>query len=98
MPAPDRVRRCLAAQRDRKDPQTHLAKEFQHAESHRPGDCVVASSESDSKEINKIRLWHIARHGRACPGHPRPCSLAARKTWMAGTSPAMTENESISSY
>ena len=31
------------------------------------------------------------RHGRACPGHPRlTCDTAASKTWMAGTSPAMT--------
>jgi hypothetical protein len=30
---------------------------------------------------------------RLCPGHPRLNSTATRKTWMAGTSPAMTENE-----
>src|SRR5207302_2551117 len=29
-------------------------------------------------------LAQEARHGRACPGHPRPSSAAA-KTWMAGT-------------
>src|SRR5258708_35119014 len=28
----------------------------------------------------------------ARPGHPRLNSLTIRKTWMAGTSPAMTEN------
>src|SRR5690349_5810748 len=28
-------------------------------------------------------------HARACPGHPRLSSVAA-KTWMAGTSPAIT--------
>jgi len=25
-------------------------------------------------------------------GHPRPRDASARKTWMAGTRPAMTEN------
>src|SRR5205085_9864459 len=44
-----------------------------------------------TQEETIIRLRHIVRHARACPGQPRPCSLAARKTWMAGTSPAMTE-------
>src|SRR5689334_9990460 len=34
-----------------------------------------------------------ARHGRACPGHPR---LAARsKTWMPGTRPGMTKAETM---
>src|ERR1700687_2329349 len=33
----------------------------------------------------------LARHARPCAGHPRPCSITARKAWMAGTSPAMTE-------
>jgi hypothetical protein len=28
---------------------------------------------------------------RLCPGHPRLLALAARKTWIAGTSPAMTK-------
>jgi hypothetical protein len=32
------------------------------------------------------------RHARACPGHPRLNSVAIRKTWMTGTSPAMTRN------
>src|SRR6266478_7535364 len=32
-------------------------------------------------------LW---RHARACPGHPRFGGVVTRKTWMAGTSPAMT--------
>src|SRR5436190_10560906 len=31
----------------------------------------------------------LLRHGRACPGHPRPRSHRAR-TWMPGTSPGMT--------
>ena len=32
---------------------------------------------------------HPRRHARACPGHPRLC-FDKCKTWMAGTSPAMT--------
>src|SRR6266849_2518348 len=32
-----------------------------------------------------------ARLRARCPGHPRLNSVAARKTWMAGTSPAMTK-------
>ena len=32
----------------------------------------------------------LARHARACPGHPRLTAFASRKTWMAGTGPAMT--------
>src|SRR5260370_4935895 len=35
----------------------------------------------------------LRRHARACRGHPRLSrGLSARKTWMAGTSPAMTRN------
>src|SRR5450432_1822805 len=36
-----------------------------------------------------MTVLHFARHGRACPGHPRPCLTS--KTWMPGTSPGMTE-------
>src|SRR5712664_1740973 len=31
------------------------------------------------------------RHARACPGHARLNSVAARKTWMAGTKPGHDE-------
>src|SRR4051794_49404 len=34
------------------------------------------------------------RHHRACPGDPRPGFVTAAKTWMAGTSPAMTTADS----
>jgi hypothetical protein len=35
----------------------------------------------------------LRRHARACRGHPRLYGLAStNKTWMAGTSPAMTSN------
>src|SRR5260370_18041844 len=40
-----------------------------------------------------MALTSETRHARACPGHPRLNILTARKTWMAGTSPAMTVNE-----
>src|ERR1700687_4239803 len=33
----------------------------------------------------------MSRHARACAGHPRPFNHIEKKTWMAGTSPAMTE-------
>src|SRR5688572_21509037 len=32
----------------------------------------------------------LVRHARPCAGHPRPDHAAARKSWMAGSSPAMT--------
>src|SRR5581483_2668417 len=36
------------------------------------------------------------RHARPCAGHPRLCFKDSRKTWMAGTSPAMTKKDSSS--
>jgi hypothetical protein len=41
---------------------------------------------------NEIGLSRGIRHARACPGHPRLRFRKARKTWMAGTSLAMTRN------
>src|SRR6266852_408331 len=38
------------------------------------------------------------RHGRACPGHPRPCLTERRKTWMPGTSPGMTAGKSAAPH
>jgi hypothetical protein len=35
------------------------------------------------------------RHGRACRGHPRLHSTRRSKTWMAGTSPAMTVSAGV---
>ena len=35
----------------------------------------------------------LVRHARACPGHATSCCFVAAKTWMAGTSPAMTDIE-----
>jgi hypothetical protein len=58
----------------------------------------ACSQSLTQKAINEFGHWRLARHARPCAGHPRPCSLTARKTWMAGTSPAMTKSESISSY
>src|SRR6476619_5680146 len=38
-------------------------------------------------------LWsRVARLRAGCPGHPRLDGVAARKTWIAGSSPAMTNN------
>ena len=37
----------------------------------------------------RIESYRISHHARACRGHPRLHGLAT-KTWMAGTSPAMT--------
>src|SRR6267142_4729423 len=37
----------------------------------------------------------LARHARACPGHPRLTAFARRKTWMAGTGPAMTTSRNF---
>jgi hypothetical protein len=51
------------------------------------------------RRIGKTALEHFCdmvqfayrRHARACRGHPRlSCGHSASKTWMAGTSPAMT--------
>jgi hypothetical protein len=44
----------------------------------------------------------LNRYARACRGHPRLEAYANTKTWMAGTSPAMTKkhfnvNQSCSS-
>jgi len=39
--------------------------------------------------VNSARR-HQVRHGRIYSGHPRLNSIATSKTWMAGTSPAMT--------
>ncbi len=36
-----------------------------------------------------LNASYICRHARACAGHPRLLLLRSR-TWMAGTSPAMT--------
>jgi hypothetical protein len=35
------------------------------------------------------------RHARPRAGHPRLDSITAKKTWMAGTGPAMTEKYDI---
>src|SRR6185437_9365381 len=38
------------------------------------------------------------RHARPCAGHPRLDRIARRKTWMAGTSPAMTDEWSLDDH
>src|SRR5207237_1049212 len=43
------------------------------------------------KAAHGIGPYAKVRHARACPGHPRLGRRRGRKTWMAGTSPAMTK-------
>jgi hypothetical protein len=45
--------------------------------------------------VNEMGLFGKIRHARPCAGHPRLAGAAARKTWMAGTSPAMTKKRVI---
>jgi hypothetical protein len=40
------------------------------------------------------RHWILTRHARPCSGHPR-LELPQTKSWMAGTSPAMTACGSV---
>src|SRR5580704_5178263 len=40
-------------------------------------------------------MQNKSRQARASPGHPRLKNVAARKTWMPGTSPAMTREEAL---
>jgi hypothetical protein len=52
---------------------------------------MVISSRVVSRFENLLRSRAFQlRHARLYAGHPRLCSPAASKTWMAGTSPAMT--------
>jgi len=44
------------------------------------------------RNVHEMGLYLKVRHARACPGHPRLGGTSARKTWMAGTSPAMTKD------
>jgi hypothetical protein len=43
---------------------------------------------NDQKSYQSYEM--VTRHARPCAGHPRLILLDAPKTWMAGTSPAMT--------
>jgi hypothetical protein len=47
------------------------------------------------KATNEIRPFHQHRHARLHAGHPRLCFKDVQKTWMAGTSPAMTKKDFI---
>src|SRR6266496_693033 len=47
------------------------------------------SSECVARAIFNERWIKLSRHARPCAGHPR-LSWDATRTWMAGTSPAMT--------
>ena len=46
---------------------------------------------SSARSCFETRPSGQARHARPCAGHPRLTALKSRKTWMAGTSPAMTK-------
>jgi hypothetical protein len=50
----------------------------------------VTDSPSVGTRISAMIVFPF-RHARACRGHPRLCDTTARTTWMAGTSPAMTQ-------
>src|SRR5204862_6103184 len=50
-----------------------------------------ARTEAKRVERAEVMLRSLLRHARPCAGHPRLHRAAARETWMAGTSPAMTE-------
>jgi len=60
--------------------------------------CENNESNQKSERVKRIQMLVMpgqkreARLRARCPGHPRLKSVAARKAWMAGTSPAMTEN------
>jgi hypothetical protein len=41
--------------------------------------------------VNETERCNETRHARPCAGYPRLGFTQARKTWMAGTSPAMTK-------
>src|SRR3954451_20126719 len=49
-----------------------------------------------TRTVILLLLEFLFRHARPCAGHPRLPSLLD-KTWMAGTSPAMTACENVAS-
>jgi len=63
----------------------------------RPGHEAVPGREDLSPRLRRLQAaeagvgrYHLCVIGRPYAGHPRLCLCAVRKTWMAGTSPAMT--------
>ena len=46
-------------------------------------------------EPKKKVAAQLVRHARACPGHATSFGGSKTRTWMAGTSPAMTKTERI---
>ena len=55
-------------------------------------DLVIAAGVLDVHGVapSAVDTFASIRHARPCAGHPRLSSFEDRKTWMAGTSPAMT--------
>jgi hypothetical protein len=45
--------------------------------------------------VNEIGHFPSTRHARPCAGHPRLRFDQPRKTWMAGTSPALTKKTAL---
>src|SRR5581483_9184862 len=70
-----------------------------------PAPTVNDTSSSTSSGPKRWLIWSakrsirsqacLARHARACPGHPRLAFIPVTKSWMAGSSPAMTKASSI---
>ena len=61
---------------------------------HDGGDAYVASLHRHARDeplCRHARDEPLIRHARLYAGHPRLNDLALPKTWMAGTSPAMTK-------
>src|SRR5258707_4057286 len=55
-----------------------------------PAPVTTATRPSNLIVMSNFPGCGFLRHARACPGHPRLLVAASNKTWMAGTSPAMT--------
>jgi hypothetical protein len=53
--------------------------------------CFAGCLKFESESQTNGGLDGADSHARPCAGHPRSCCNQARKTWMAGTSPAMTK-------
>ena len=56
----------------------------------RPASSIAAQVNSNACSLRHACDEPLRRHARPCAGHPRLNDLALPKTWMAGTSPAMT--------
>ena len=55
---------------------------------------IITRSSSTRCSPYAENVWPLCRHARLYAGHPRLHDLVTVKTWMAGTSPAMTSEMS----